>query len=131
MDAKFLKQIPFFSHLSDEKIELVLNAFQAKNYGKGDEVIKQGDAGDGMYIIVFGDVEIEINGSQVTTLGGNDFFGEMALIADEARSATVRVTSDNLSTFFLSREAFEEIRDELGGEVKSEILKRVSQDYGR
>lgn len=131
MDTKFLKQIPFFSHLSDANIEVILNVFEAKNFKKGEEVIRQGDPGDGMYVIIFGDVDIEINGEKVKTLGGNDFVGEMALIADEPRSATVRVTSDDLSTFFLSKEAFEKIKDELGSEVKTEILKRVSEDYGR
>ena len=129
MDPKFLKQIPFFSQLADEKIEIVLEAFEAKRFKKNDVVMRQGDEADGMYVIIIGEVEVEIGKKAVTSLESNDFFGEMSLVANEPRSATIRVISDNLSTFFLSKETFENIKDKLGEDVKREILQRIIENY--
>lgn len=129
MDQKFFKQIPFFAQLSDEKIEVVSKAFEAKRFQKGDVVMHQDDPADGMYVIIFGEVEVEIDKKIITNLEGNDFFGEMALVANEPRSATIRVISDDLSTFFLGKVAFENIKDELGENVKRELLQRIIENY--
>ena len=129
MDIKFIKQIPIFSHLDDEKARLVMDAFQMKSFAPGDIIFRQGEVGDGMYGIIFGEVEVERGGEVVAKLGNNDFFGEMALVAGEPRSATVKAVSD-LSVFFLSKKAFDEIKDELGEDVRQEILRRISEDYG-
>lgn len=129
MDSKFLKQIPFFSHLDDEKIDVVSKAFGEKKFKKDDVLMRQDDEADGMYVIIFGEVEVEIDKKVVTSLEANDFFGEMALVANEPRSATIRVASDDLSTIFLSKEAFKNIKDELGEDVKREILQRIIENY--
>ena len=47
----------------------------------------------------------------------------------ERRSATIRVVSDDLSTYFLSKEAFEEVKDELGEELIEKTLQRYSETY--
>jgi len=80
-------------------------------------------------VIIFGKVEVEIDNKVVTSLETNDFFGEMALVAHEQRSGTIRVVSDELSTLFLSKETFENIKGELGEEVKREILQRIIENY--
>lgn len=129
MDPTFLKQIPFLSHLDDEKTKLVLKAFDQKEFKKGDVVIDQEDEADGMYVIFSGEVEVEIDNKVVTSLEANDFFGEMALLANTPRSAKIRVISDNLSALFLSREAFESIKDKLGEEVKREMIQRIIENY--
>lgn len=128
MDIKFIKQIPIFSHLSDEEAQLVMGSFEMKSFGAGDFIFQQGDVGTGMYGIIFGEVEVIRNDEVIAKLGTNDFFGEMALIADEKRSATVKATSD-LSCFYLSKQAFDQIKDDLGEEVRAEILRRISEDY--
>ncbi len=130
MESKFLKQIPFFSHLSEEQLGFLASLFENRLFHKGDAVIMQNEVGDGMYVIIFGEVEVVRDGQVLTTLTTNDFFGEMALVADEPRSANVTVTSDDLSAFYLSRKAFKAIKDDLGDEVKLEILRRISEDYG-
>ncbi len=84
---------------------------------------------NGVHVIISGKVEVEINNKVVTSLEDNDFFGEMALVAHTPRSATIRVVSDDLSTLFLSKEAFEEIKDELGEDVKQEMLQRIIENY--
>ncbi len=129
MYPKNFKQIPFFSHLDDEKMNVVLKAFKTKEFKKGDVVISQEGEADGMYVIISGKVEVEIDNKVVTSLEDNDFFGEMALVAHAPRSATVRVVSEGLSTLFLSKEAFEAIKDELGEEVKQEMLQRIIENY--
>ncbi len=128
MDIKFIKQIPIFSHLDDEKAQAVMDVFKMKSFGTGDVIFQQGEQGDGMYGIIFGEVEVERNHEVVAKLSTNDFFGEMALIAGEPRSATIKVLSD-LSVFFLSKQAFDAIKDELGQEIHQEILRRISEDY--
>lgn len=128
MDIKFIKQIPFFAALSDEKAEVVLKAFRMKSFGPGDIVFKQDALGDGMYGIIFGEVEVIRNDEVIAKIGNNGFFGEMALIAPEPRSATIKAVSD-LSVFFLSKEAFDQIKMDLGENVKAEILRRIQEDY--
>lgn len=128
MNIKFIKEIPLFSHLSDEKAQVILNAFETKMFKPGEVIFNQNDEGDGMYGIIFGTAEVEIEGKHISALGNNDYFGEMALIGFGKRNATVRATSD-LSTFFLSREIFGSIRDELGHEVSDEIMRRIKEDF--
>ena len=129
MNKKFIQQIPFFSHLSDEKLNIVLKKFEAIKFKKGEIVMHQGDKADGMYTIIFGEVEIVKDAQTIARLSDESFFGEMALIANEPRSATVRVISSDLSTFFLSTKSFKEIKNELDKETREEILKRISEDY--
>ncbi len=129
MDIKFVKQIPFFSHLSDEKLQLVMDQFEIKSYKTGDIVVQQGEPGDGMYGIIFGEADVIMDDKVIATLKTDDFFGEMSLIANEPRSATVQAKSD-LSVFFLNRSAFEAVKGELGDEVRQEILRRAEEDYG-
>jgi len=128
MDIKFIKQIPFFGALSDEKAEVVLKAFRMKSFAPGDIIFKQDALGDGMYGIIFGEVEVIRNDEVIAKIGNNGFFGEMALIAAEPRSATIKVLSD-LSVFFLSKEAFDQITLALGDDVKADILSRIQEDY--
>ncbi len=69
-----------------------------KTYGRGEYIVRQGDAGECMYVIQSGKVEVihEENGRGVrlAELGEGDFFGEMSLFENEVRSATVRAVSD-------------------------------------
>ena len=65
-----------------------------KVYQDGEIIVRQGEIGNAMYVIQSGKAEVveEVNGKAVplAVLGENDFFGEMALFEDQARSATVR-----------------------------------------
>ena len=129
MDIKFIKQIPIFSTLSDEHAQMAVGAVEIKSFSAGDIVFQQGEIGNGLYGIIFGEAEVIMDDRQIVTLGNNDFFGEMSLIAEEPRSATVRALSD-LSVFFLSKQIFEQIKGDLGEGVKREILRRAEQDFG-
>lgn len=128
MDIKFIKQIPVFSNLSDDKAKIIVDSLETKMFKEGDTIFNQNDEGDGMYGIFFGEAEVVIDNKIITDLGNNDYFGEMALIGFDKRNATVRAKTD-LSVFFLSREVFNSIKDELGQEVSDEIMRRIKEDF--
>jgi MFS family permease len=68
-------------------------------------VFTQGDAGDRFYVIADGTAAVEIDGAEATTLARGDFFGEIALLRDVPRTATVRAV-DELRLFALERDDF-------------------------
>lgn len=130
MNLQIIKQIPFFSHLDEKQLKIVAESFSLKKFKKDDTVMQQGNEGFGMHVIIAGKVDVERDGKKIANLGENDYFGEMALVSDEPRSATIKVTSEDLVTFFLSKVVFRGIRKSLSEEVKNEILKRHMEDYG-
>jgi CRP-like cAMP-binding protein len=60
-----------------------------RNFSKGDAIFREGDRGDEFFVIVRGEVEVRSGDRRLETLGPNSIFGEMALIDDSPRSATV------------------------------------------
>jgi hypothetical protein len=70
--------------------------FQVERFAAGRTVFRQGDPADAAYFIRSGDVEVvdEHGGAVLRTLGPGDYFGEIALIADSPRSATIRALTD-------------------------------------
>jgi CRP/FNR family cyclic AMP-dependent transcriptional regulator len=103
-----LKQIPLFDEIKDDNQNMssLSKIIQIKQYSKGDYIIKEGQIGSEMYIVYHGGVEIQKKtraGDNYTVVrlkaDQNVFFGELALIDDDKRSATVIATED--STFLV------------------------------
>lgn len=129
MNLQYFYDIPFFSGLSEETLKQIILLFKQVNYKKGDFVIEQGQEALGMYVMIVGEVEVLIDEEHVADLSGNDFFGELALITNEPRTAAVRVLSDELQAFYLSREVFESAKNEVSDDIKKEILRRIRENF--
>jgi voltage-gated potassium channel len=85
--------IPLFASLSaDDRAELA-NWFDARATSAGVRLIGEGAAGYSFFVLTDGSAEVTIEGEEVSKLGPGDFFGEMAILGDGYRSATVTMSS--------------------------------------
>lgn len=84
-----LARVPLFRDLNRKALERVERSARPRSFGTGDEIVKEGEEGVGFYLITSGRVSVTRGGAHLNTLGAGDFFGEMALLDNHRRSATV------------------------------------------
>jgi putative ABC transport system ATP-binding protein len=106
--SQFLTQLDLFKVLNTAVLSKIADKFDLRKFTPGSEIIRQGDAGTEFFVIGAGDVSIEIDGRQVNTLGQGSFFGEVALIRDQPRNATVRAVAP-VSCFVLDKDDFQNV----------------------
>ncbi len=107
-----LRKVPIFTGLDDKAFEEVLHNVELKTLRKGEEIFREGDAGDSFYLIRNGEVNVNkvMNGSErlIAILGQGQFFGEMSLLSDDMRNATV-VTAKKTDLVKISKDKFHKI----------------------
>ena len=112
--AVVIRRHPLFSALSREDIAKVLGKMEERSYVSGTTIVSQGDQGDAFYIIQSGAVQVVLESRGraeiIRVLGPQDWFGEMALLSGEPRSATIVAVKDSL-IWRLSRHAWDELID--------------------
>jgi len=96
--AELLSRIPLFSGIDRGRLKLLAFTSEPVSFNAGQVVFRQGDVGDRAFIILRGEVEVVLHGeradSVVARLGKHQVFGEMALLADQPRSTTIRAATD-------------------------------------
>ncbi len=94
---KFLSIVPLFVGLKDRQLQRLAERMVERNYAVGDVIVKQGQGGEGFYVIATGKAEAireRADGEKiiVNSFGPGDFFGELALLDEEGvRTATITV----------------------------------------
>lgn len=106
-----LKKVPFFQTIGNDSIDFIVNRLKSHKFENGVDVVKIGDPGDTMYIVVSGEVDVLIlnaegNENKVAGIGPGNYFGEMALMTGEPRSATIR-TNQPCEMFSLHKNDFD------------------------
>ncbi|HSO20650.1 MAG TPA: cyclic nucleotide-binding domain-containing protein, partial [Desulfosarcina sp.] len=111
-----LKNIEIFSDLSINELAAVASATEEAAFEAGEQVFREGERGDTLYLVLEGDVavikdcdaekEIELD-----SIGAGDYFGEMALFGDDRRSATIRVKKDSRFLTLNKQELQEIVRE--------------------
>ena len=89
-----LDGIALFAPLPNALRERIATQLDTLDVAAGGVVTYQGEYGDSFYVVESGTLEVFVDGRQVRSLGPNDFFGEVALLADTTRTATVRAATD-------------------------------------
>ena len=111
--ADTIRSIPIFSGLSREDVAKVMGKMEEISFGAGTTIFSQGDQGDAFYLIQSGTVQVVLesrtgNSEIVAILGPQDWFGEMALLSGEPRSATIQTVKDT-TLWRLRREDWDEL----------------------
>jgi CRP-like cAMP-binding protein len=101
-----LKEISCFAHLEPDELGELIEQGEWVSLSPGEVVIEQGAVGDAFYGIRSGQVDVERDGETVGTLGAGRFFGEIALLLDVPRTATVRARTP-VRAFRLDRSGFD------------------------
>jgi CRP-like cAMP-binding protein len=85
-----LRQVPLFSGLSQRQLKQLARGFKEREFRPGTSMVRQGEmSGVGFFVITGGEASVSVDGMEVARLGPGDHFGELALISEQVRSATV------------------------------------------
>ncbi|GAB4300144.1 MAG: hypothetical protein Kow0090_15590 [Myxococcota bacterium] len=117
----FLKSVDLFKKIPAEDLSRVAHISQEVNFEKGETLIKQGDDGDCLYLILQGNVKVLVNDKEVAQLGEKSAVGEMAILDNEPRSASV-IAATPVSALRIDQEDFYQLMSE-----KSDIAYGIIQ----
>lgn len=121
----FLKSIDLFSQIPGEDLAQIAQITDEVHYEEGDEIFREGEPGDSLFLVIEGKVRVHRGGQSVAELGQRQVFGEMALLDSEPRSASVSAVSD-LTLLKIARDDFNEILAEKA-EIAQGIIKVLTR----
>lgn len=130
-DVEVLRAIPLFAKIEPSKLKLLAFTSERLSFFSGDEICRQGDKGDAAYIILDGQADVLVNtprgALRVAEVGRNDIIGEIAILCDVPRTATITASSD-LETLKISKDGFFHLVTQfpqVGIEVMAELAQRL------
>jgi pyruvate,water dikinase len=92
--AEVLESVPLFANLGKHEIAHISRLFKERRFPAGETITQEGAGGGAFFVIDSGEASVAVHGKQVATFKKGDYFGEIALIDEGARSATVTATTD-------------------------------------
>jgi len=123
-------KVPLFRTLDAARIAAVAGVLRARRAERGERLIRKGDQADSMYFIVSGDVEVDQESEAPKgRLSAGEFFGEIALIADRTRTATITALSP-CKLLLLHKDDFESFMNahpDLKGAVRDAARRRLEE----
>ena len=129
--VSFLARVPIFQGLKEGQLRRLARRFVRREYQGGVDIVTQGKGGAGLFIVVSGGAEairVRTDGSKavVNTFGPTDFFGELALLDDEPRTASVVATEKTECLVLSQWELFGALREDadMGIVILQELARR-------
>ena len=123
-EVELLRRVPLFSGVAPAKLKLLAFTSDRVSYTSGQTLFKQGDPGDAAYVVLSGSADILVNSQsgeiKVATLEPNSIVGEIAILCDVARTATVRANGQ-LETLRIRKDHFLKLMTEFP-EMAVEIM---------
>ena len=122
-----LERVPLFADLSKRELQQIARLFKRRLFGAGETVVKEGSGGAAFYVIESGDATVLIRGKKISTLGPGDYFGEIALIDEGTRMATITADSE-LDCWGLTYWDFRPVV-QANGVIGWKLLQRLAKMY--
>jgi CRP-like cAMP-binding protein len=91
--VELLRSVPLFAELGRREVSSIARSFKERTYESGETVASEGSGGAGFFVIEAGTALVTVRGEERRTLKAGDYFGEIALIAETDRTATITATS--------------------------------------
>jgi CRP/FNR family transcriptional regulator, cyclic AMP receptor protein len=84
-----LKKVPLFAGLDDKELGQIASSMRERTYNEGETLTQEGSGGAGFFIVESGEAEASVAGEVKRMIGPGDYFGEIALLNDSPRTATL------------------------------------------
>ena len=92
--VKVLQRVPLFADLIKHEVQQIARLFKERRFSEGETVVQEGSGGAAFFVIESGEATVLIRGKKRTTLKPNDYFGEIAMIDEGTRMATIVAVSE-------------------------------------
>lgn len=132
-EVEALRRLPLFQRIEPRRLKLLAFTSERMMYQPGEDVVRQGEPGDSAYIILSGEADVLVSTPtgelNVAALGCNDIIGEIAILMDIPRTATVRASSE-LTALRIDKDHFFRLVTEvpeMGIEIMKELARRLEK----
>lgn len=125
--SDLLKSVPLFSDLDKKERERIAASMKQRTFNAGETVTSEGSSGVGFFVIEAGEATVTVGGEERRRLGPGDYFGEVALLNESARTATITAESD-LRCYGLTSWEFRPLV-ETHGSIAWKLLQAMSKTY--
>jgi CRP-like cAMP-binding protein len=127
---ELLKRVPLFADLESRELRSVASTMKERSFAPGQVLAQEGQGGIGFFVIEEGEARVDVGGQEVSRLRRGDYFGEIALIADSPRTATVTADTD-VTTLGLTSWEFRplvEMNASIAWKLLETLAKRVADE---
>jgi CRP-like cAMP-binding protein len=123
--TELIARVPLFAHCSRRELSEVAGIADEIDLREGKELTKEGAPGREFFVLVEGTADVVKNGRKINSLGAGDFFGEIALVHQSPRTATVKATSP-VRALVVTERSFRRLLEEMP-EIQRKVLAALAE----
>jgi CRP/FNR family cyclic AMP-dependent transcriptional regulator len=123
--TELIARVPLFAHCSRRELSEVAGIADEIDLREGKELTKEGAPGREFFVLVEGTADVVKNGRKINSLGAGDFFGEIALVHQSPRTATVKATSP-VRALVVTERNFRRLLEEMP-EIQRKVLAALAE----
>jgi CRP/FNR family cyclic AMP-dependent transcriptional regulator len=123
--VELIKKVPLFAGCSKGELEEIAHIADEIDLREGKEMTQQGSRGREFFVLLEGEADVTKDGKNINKLGAGDFFGEIALVSDSPRTATVTATSP-VRALVITDRSFRRLLDEQP-EIQRKVLVALAE----
>jgi CRP-like cAMP-binding protein len=123
--VELIKKVPLFAGCSKRELEEIAHIADEIDLNEGKEMTRQGSRGREFFVLLEGEADVTKDGQSINKLGAGDFFGEIALVSDSPRTATVTATSP-VRALVITDRSFRRLLDDQP-EIQRKVLQALAE----